>query len=54
MPRAKVVEKSPLFLKAVIEGAYPSLVNSLRRVLIAELPAMAIDSVVGGDNTSVM
>jgi DNA-directed RNA polymerase subunit D len=54
MPRGRVVEKSPLFLKAVIEGAYPSLVNSLRRILISELPVMAIDSVVVVNNTSVM
>jgi DNA-directed RNA polymerase subunit D len=54
MPRGRVVEKSPLFLKAIIEGVYPSLVNSLRRVIISELPAMAIDFVVVVNNTSVM
>jgi DNA-directed RNA polymerase subunit D len=54
MPRGRVVEKYPLFLKAIIEGVYPSLVNSLRRVIISELPAMAIDFVVVVNNTSVM
>lgn len=54
MPAVKVVERTPLFLKAVIEGAYPSLVNSLRRVIISELPVMAIDTVIVVNNTSVM
>ncbi|ABL87875.1 DNA-directed RNA polymerase, subunit D [Pyrobaculum islandicum DSM 4184] len=54
MPKATIVEKTPLFLKAVIEGAYPSLVNSIRRVIISELPVMAIDYVVIVSNTSVM
>jgi DNA-directed RNA polymerase subunit D len=54
MPQARVVEKSGLFLKAVVEGVPPTLINSLRRVIISELPVMAIDSVVVVNNTSVM
>ncbi|MGB9705481.1 MAG: DNA-directed RNA polymerase subunit D [Pyrobaculum sp.] len=54
MPQARVVEKSGLFLKAVVEGVAPTLINSLRRVIISELPVMAIDSVVVVNNTSVM
>ncbi|MFN7105795.1 MAG: DNA-directed RNA polymerase subunit D [Pyrobaculum sp.] len=54
MPNAAVVEKSERFLKAVIEGACPSLVNSIRRVVIADLPTMAVDSVIIVNNTSVM
>ncbi|MEZ0319787.1 MAG: DNA-directed RNA polymerase subunit D [Pyrobaculum sp.] len=54
MPKASVVEKSALFLKAVIEDVPPSLINSLRRVVISELPVMAIDYVVVVSNMSVM
>lgn len=54
MPEVEIVEKSPLFVKAVISGVYPSLVNSLRRVIISELPVVAIDTVVIVQNTSVM
>ena len=54
MPRVSIVEKSELFLKAIVEGVPPSLVNSLRRVIISELPVMAIDTVVVVNNTSVM
>lgn len=52
--RVEVVEKNNLFLKAVVEGVRPSLINSLRRVIISELPVMAIESVVMVNNTSVM
>ncbi|RFA94684.1 DNA-directed RNA polymerase subunit D [Pyrobaculum aerophilum] len=54
MARATVVERGEYFLKAVVEGVPPSLVNSLRRVIISELPVMAIDNVVVVNNTSVM
>ncbi len=54
MPAVTLVEKSENFLKAVVEDTYPSLLNSLRRVIISELPVMAIDSVAVVTNTSVM
>ncbi|MCC6019811.1 MAG: DNA-directed RNA polymerase subunit D [Thermoproteaceae archaeon] len=54
MPAVKVVEKTPLFLKAIVDGVSPSLVNALRRVIIAELPALAIDTVIVITNTSAM
>lgn len=54
MPKVSTVEKTTLFLKAVVEDTPPSLINSLRRVIISELPVMAIDYVVVVTNTSVM
>ena len=54
MPKVSIVEKSQFFAKAVVEGVPPSLINSLRRVIISELPVLAIDSVVVVNNTSVM
>ena len=54
MPSAKIVEKHDLFAKLVIEGVPPSLVNSLRRVIISEIPVLAIDYIIVHANNSVM
>lgn len=40
--------------KLVIEGVHPYLVNALRRVLLAEVPKLAIDTVTFYDNTSAL
>ncbi len=50
----RVIEKSDLYLKAVVDGVTPPLVNSLRRVLISDVPVLAIDEVIILDNTSVL
>ncbi len=52
--KVRIVEKSDNYLKFVIEGVPPQIVNALRRVLIADMPCLAIDEVVVLDNTSVM
>ncbi|NPA23159.1 MAG: DNA-directed RNA polymerase subunit D [Crenarchaeota archaeon] len=52
--RVRVLEKSDNYLKFVIEGVLPQIVNALRRVLIADVPCLAVDEVVVLDNTSVM
>nr|KJR74069.1 MAG: DNA-directed RNA polymerase subunit D [Thermoproteus sp. AZ2] len=54
MPSAKVIQRDRLYLKAVVEGVPPSIVNSIRRVVISEVPVFAIDNVVIIQNTSVM
>ncbi len=54
MVEVKILEKSDLYLKFVVEGVPPSLVNALRRVLLVDVPVLAIDEVVVLDNTSVM
>ena len=54
MASVKVLEKSEQYLKFILEGVKPSLVNSLRRVFIADVPVLAIDRVIILDNTSVM
>ncbi len=41
-------------LKVVIDGVTPPLVNSLRRVLISDVPVLAIDEVIILENTSVL
>lgn len=50
----RILEDSELYLKIIIEDASPALVNSLRRVLISEVPVLAIDEVIILDNTSVL
>lgn len=50
----KVLQYSEDYLKFVIEGVKPSLVNSLRRVLISDVPVLAIHKVMILDNTTVM
>jgi DNA-directed RNA polymerase subunit D len=50
----KVLQYSNDYLKFAVEGVKPSLVNSLRRVLISDVPVLAIDRVIILDNTTVM
>jgi len=54
MVEVRVLEKSDLYLKFVVEGLTPPLVNALRRVLLVDVPVLAIDEVIIIDNTSVM
>ena len=54
MVSIKLLEKRDDFVKFVIDGAKPSLVNALRRTLISEVPIVAIDNVIVLDNTSVL
>ncbi|MFB6469900.1 MAG: DNA-directed RNA polymerase subunit D [Vulcanisaeta sp. AZ3] len=54
MVSVKAIDRSDLYLKAIIDGATPPLVNSLRRVLISDVPVLAIDEVIILDNTSVL
>lgn len=54
MPHAKVLERDSLRLRAYIEGAKPSLVNSIRRAVISEVPVFAVDQVIIINNTSSM
>jgi len=50
----EVLDKTDMKIKMVIRGATPQLLNTLRRIIIAEVPSMAIDDVVIIENTSVL
>ncbi len=50
----RILERSDRYLKFVVSGLTPPLINAFRRVLIADVPVLAIDEVVILDNTSVM
>ncbi len=50
----RILEQNDRYLKFVISGLTPPLVNAFRRVLLADVPVLAIDEVVILDNTSIM
>ena len=50
----RLVEKNDCFARLVIEGADSAFMNSLRRIIVAEVPAMAIDEVVVIENSSLL
>ncbi len=50
--KATVLEQTEDTLKLRIEGVSPGLMNALRRIIIAETPAMAIEEVVILENQS--
>ncbi|MHA1379051.1 MAG: DNA-directed RNA polymerase subunit D [Candidatus Helarchaeota archaeon] len=48
----RIIEKSKEKLKLIIEGFEPSFINSLRRIILAEVPTLAIEDVWIVENTS--
>jgi DNA-directed RNA polymerase subunit D len=52
MVTVKIQDLQPRKAKLVIEEATPYFVNSLRRVLLSEIPKMAVDDVILYDNNS--
>jgi len=50
----KIVDKNDFFARLIIEGVDSAFMNSLRRVIHAEVPAMAIDDVVVVENSSML
>jgi DNA-directed RNA polymerase subunit D len=50
----KIIEKNDSSSRMIIEGANIAFMNSLRRVMLAEVPAMAIDEVVIVENSSML
>lgn len=50
----RVVDKSEFVARLVIEGVDVPFMNALRRVIVAEVPSMAIDDVVIIENSSML
>ncbi len=50
--KIQILEKNDLSLRLLIEGSNAAFVNTLRRIIISELPAMAVDDVVIIENSS--
>ncbi len=52
--KVKILEFTENFMKLIVDGVDTSLMNALRRIMLAEVPSMAIDDVVIIENSSVM
>jgi DNA-directed RNA polymerase subunit D len=50
----KILQKDEVSTRMVIEGADTAFMNSLRRIVLAEVPAMAIDEIVVIENSSLL
>lgn len=54
MVEVQLVEKDDVAMKLVVQGMDVSLMNSLRRVVLTEVPTMTIDEVVMVENSSLL
>jgi len=52
--QVKIAVKNDFSARLIIEGVDSAFMNSLRRVIVAEVPAMAIDDVVVIENSSML
>ncbi len=52
--RVRVLEKKDNSVRFLVEGITPPMANTLRRIMLAEVPTMAIEDVVIIENSSVM
>jgi len=52
--KIEIRELTPTKCKFVVDGVHPYFVNAVRRVLLSEVPKLAIDKVVFYDNTSAL
>lgn len=50
----KIVEKNDFSARIIVEGVDTAFMNSLRRIMLAEVPSMAIDEVVIIENSSML
>jgi DNA-directed RNA polymerase subunit D len=50
----KIGERKDLFLRLIVEDVDTAFMNSLRRIMLAEVPSMAIDEVVVVENSSMI
>ena len=50
----QILQKTDDYLRFIVKGIDVSLVNALRRIMLIEVPAMAIDDVVIIENSSVL
>ena len=52
--KIQVLEKNDVSLRLLIEGSNPAFMNTLRRIVMSEVPTMAIDDVVIIENSSTL
>ena len=54
MVEIKILEKTDDYMRFIVKGVNVPFVNALRRIMLAEVPAMAIDEVVILENSSML
>ena len=54
MVEVRVVEKTDLTMRLIIRGVDVAFLNALRRIMLAEVPSMAIDEAVVIENSSML
>ncbi len=54
MVEIQILEKTDDFMRFIVRGANVPFVNALRRIMLTEVPAMAIDEIVILENSSIL
>lgn len=52
--KIQILEKNDIFLRLLIEGTNAAFMNALRRIMLSEIPTMAVDDVVIIENSSML
>ncbi len=52
--KIKVIEETPTHMKVLMDDTLPAVANAIRRIILGEVPVMAVDTVTMYENTSVM
>ncbi len=52
--KIQILEKNDVSLRLLIEGTNTAFMNALRRIIVSEVPAMAVDDVVIIENSSML
>lgn len=52
--RVNLLEKNDLSMRFIVEGINAPLANTLRRIILSEVPTMAIDDIIIYENSSVL
>jgi DNA-directed RNA polymerase subunit D len=52
--KVKILKKKENHLSFLLEGVTPAFANALRRIMISEIPVLAVDSVIFEENGSVL
>lgn len=52
--KIQILEKDDVYLRLLIEGTNAAFMNTLRRIILSEVPSMAVDDVVIIENSSIL
>lgn len=52
--KIQILEKNDVYLRLLIEGTNAAFMNTLRRIILSEVPTMAVDDVVIIENSSLL